>query len=653
MEIAYEAAGDSLHGRILAALLDRINLAETEVSDNFSRWQQAEKYYQMYKIKNTKDGKSIEKWREGDTDYKSVVMPYSYAQLLTAHAYMVNVFLNRDPIFQVDSLNGDGVQKELALESMLQYQVKAGEMEPKLMVWLLDALRYGVGIIGNYWHEEVIRTSEIVEEEEVVDGVPTGRMVEVKKYNETKGYEGNKLFNVLPYHFLPDPRVAMGNVQDGEFVGRKFDLGILDVKKGGARGKYFNVKHVEGMVGMESQTSNQRHYSTGENDVRTSTKTPKGKRVGDLDATEIYIELVPKDWGLGESEYPEIWVFVVIDKKFIIYAEPANTLDGKFPYHVFECEVDGYKNKSRGLLEVAAPMNDILTWLFDSHMYNKRQVMNNQFVGDPSAIVMKDVERKDPGKFIRLRPTAYGRDVRTIISQLPVTDVTMQNMQDAQIVEKNMQRIVGINDDVAGQSAPSSRRSATEFRGTTSFASNRLANMAYHLSVTGFRSLAKSVITSTQQLYTTEMKVKVAGDNIRGVDSITVNPEDIAGQYDLVSVDGTLPVDRMAQAQFWMQIMSMVMSNPALGAEYRISDIFSYTARLAGLKGIDKMKMNVLNDEQILALLLQQQQGGNGNANQPNAGTGGQGAGAAVGNPQPEAAPTQGTPQLSGLSALF
>jgi hypothetical protein len=366
----------------------------------------------------------------------------------------------------------------------------------------------------------------------------------------------------------------------------------------------------------------------------------------------MYVRLVPKDWGLGESDYPEIWVFMVANNKVIIYAEPANTLEDKFPIHAQECEVDGYMNKSRGILEVAAPMNDILTWLFDSHMYNKRQVMNNQFVGDPSAIVMKDVERKDPGKFIRLRPTAYGRDVRSIISQLPVTDVTMQNLQDVQIVERNMQRIVGINDDVAGQSAPSSRRSATEFRGTSSFASNRLANLAYSISVGGFRSLAKSLFVSSQQLYDIPMKVKVAGDNIKGMQSITVNPEDIAGQFDVVPVDGTLPIDRMGQAQFWMQIMSMVATNPMLAAEYRLGDIFSYTARLAGLKGIDKMKMRVLNDDQILALLLAQQQGGGANV-QPQQPVAPAGIGGAPSSPQPEAPNAGQSAQLGGLAALL
>lgn len=652
MEILYTGESESLHSTILKALLERIDLGDTFISDNYTRWQATERYYMMYKIPNKKDKAALEKWNKGDTDFKSLVMPYSYAQLMTAHAYMVNVFLNRDPIFQTDSLNGDGTERELALESMLQYQVKAGEMEPSLLVWFMDALRYGVGVLGDYWEEHVFHQTVFEEEEEIIDGVPTGNMKKVKKTRVVKGYEGCKTFNVMVYDFIPDPRVALCKYQEGEFFGRRLDLNVLDLKKGAKFGKYFNVEQAEGLVTASKEEMYRRDPSIGQQrSLKDSTMTPKGKQVGDIGCIEIFVRLIPKDWGLGDSEFPEMWVFTVADKKYIVAAEPVNTLDDKFPFHVLECEIDGYMNKSRGLLEISAPMNDILTWLFDSHMYNKRQIMNNQFIGDPSALVVKDVESKEPGKFIRLRPTAYGRDVRSIISQLPVTDVTAQNIQDVQVVERNMQRIVGVNDDVAGQSSPSSRRSATEFRGTTSFASNRLANLAYFFSVTGFRSLAKSLIVKTQQLYTVEMKVKVAGDNIKGAQSIIVKPEDISGQFDIMPVDGTLPVDRMAQAQFWMQIMSMVASNPVLGAEYRLGDIFSYTARLAGLKGIDKMKIRVLDDDQILALILAQQKGG---VNvQPTGQPTAQGAGVPTGVNEPAPVATQGTPGLSGLQALM
>lgn len=648
-EIKYDKGTASKHNKILQALLQRVRLSETNISSHFDRWREAEKYYMLYKKTTDKDAASVKKFSQGDSDYTSVVMPYSYAMLLTAHTYMVNVFLNKPSIFQVEGLNGDGVEKEMALEAMLQYQVRVGEMEVPLFIWLLDSLRYGIGITGNYWCNEVIPQSYIIEEPVVEDGVETGTVQKVLKYRLKEGYKGNKMFNVLPYDFLPDPRVAYSKLQEGEFVGRKCKISWNELVRREQDGIYFNISDCRDLVGSDTK-DNERHFAMNDDGAEKNAVTlnPKGLKTGDVNAIELTVEIVPEEWGLGEGKYPEKWVFTIIEKKIIVGCQPLGYLHNKFPFHVIEAEADGYKQESRGLLEVGKGMNDILTWLFDAHMYNKRQVMNNQFVTDPSRIVMKDLASKKPGKNIRLKPTAYGTDVRTAISQLPVSDVTQQNYGDAQVVEQQMQRTLGINDDISGRSSPTSRRSATEFRGTTSQSANRLANMAYYFGITGFRSLAQCLIGSTQQMYTTEMKVKVAGDNIKGAESITVNPDDIAGKFDIVAVDGTMPIDRMAQAQFWQQVLQFTAMDPELQMQYRRADIFSYMARLAGLKGIDKFKMQVISDEELTALLKQQMANGGANGQQangaPRESTGGE---------APTAAPSQGASGVGGLQALL
>lgn len=647
MKIKYDGTTTGRHSKILTAVMDRVKLSEQAMSNHFDRWRMTEKYYMLYKQKNKVDYEAVQKFAEGETEYTSVVMPYSYAMLLTAHTYMANVFLNRPAVFQVEGVNGDGVNKEMAMEAMLQYQVKQGEMDVPMFIWLLDVLRYGVGFSGNYWCNEVIPQSYIVEEPEIIDGVETGKVAKVLKYRLKDGYKGNKMFNILPYDALPDPRVPYSKLQEGEFFGRKFRVSWNELVRREADGIYFNVDQCRNLVG--SNKTNERHFSMGDDsNIQNTTTNPKGLKTGEVNAIEMIIEIIPEEWGLSEGKYPEKWVFTIVEKKIIVGCQPLGYLHNRFPYHVLEAEVDGYKQESRGLLEVAKPMNDILTWLFDTHMYNKRQVINNQFVVDPSRIVMKDVENKNAGKVMRLKPTAYGQDVRSIIHQLPVTDVTMQNYSDSQVVEQQMQRTLGINDDITGRSAPTSRRSATEFRGTTSQSANRLANMAYYFSITGWRSLAKCLISSTQQMYTVEMKVKVAGDNIKGAESITVNPDDIAGSFDIVPIDGTMPIDRMAQAQFWMQVIQFTAADPELQMQYRRADIFSYMARLAGLKGIDKFKMQVISDEELTALLKQQLVAGitNGQQGVPT-------SGGAVGNQTPAAAGAEDLNLQSGLQALL
>ncbi len=240
--IPFSSKSGSTHEQILKAVVQRIALAETNISTHFDRWREAEKYYMLYKKKTKKGGVAQRKDdMDGEYDYRSTVMPYSYAMLLTAHAYMVNVFLNRDPVLQSVGLNGEGADKELVMDSMLEYQMQQGEINVPFLIWLLDVLRYGVGIMGNYWAEDIIPQSFVAEEPEIVDGVETGKMQKKLKYKLHEGYKGNKGFNVLPYDFLPDPRAPYCKLQEGEFVGRKFKLSWNELVKKESAGTFLLI----------------------------------------------------------------------------------------------------------------------------------------------------------------------------------------------------------------------------------------------------------------------------------------------------------------------------------------------------------------------------------------------------------------------------
>lgn len=603
-EIPYGKEKSSKHGKILSAIIDRVTLSETEMSNNFDRYREAEKKYLLYKKKTPQDKEADARRKAGEDGLTTIVVPASYALLLTAHTYWCSVFLQRAPIFQYDGRHGEGQNKTRAMESMIQYQVRVGKMVPAFYVWLLDVGRYGIGVLGNFWAEDFIVQNEIAEVEIQEAGVGTGEFKKAFQRKKVPGYKGNKVFNILPYDFLPDPRVAISKLQDGEFCGRKTNISWNELMKGKANEKYFNTDAVKGMYASTDSTNQRFMADSGmQPDVTPMTLTPKGGKQNFVDIIEMTIELIPKDWGLGESDYPEKWVFTVAGRKIIIGAQPLGMLHDKFPFHVLEAEVDGYKQASRSILEVSDPLNDVLSWLFNSHMHNKRAMLNDKLIYDPSRVVVKDINDPRPGGRIRLKPSAYGTDARTAVHQLNTHDSTMQNLQDTGVVSGLMQRMLGISDDLAGQASPSSRRSATEFKGTTGFSANRLQNMANFFSVTGWDSLSECLVKSTQQLYDGEMTVKVAGDTVAGVDNVTVTPEDIAGFFDFIPADGTLPVDRMEQAQFLQQAIVNAIQIPGLATQYRLGDMFEEASRLAGIKNIGKFKVEVVDDAVVAQMI--------------------------------------------------
>ena len=66
---------------------------------------------------------------------------------------------------------------------------------------------------------------------------------------------------------------------------------------------------------------------------------------------------------------------------------------------------------------------------------------------------------------------------------------------------------------------------------------------------------------------------------------MNVSPEDIQGFFDLVPVDGTLPIDRMAQANLWKDIMGTLrMMPPQVAMSYDWGRIFAWVAQISGVE---------------------------------------------------------------------
>jgi hypothetical protein len=208
------------------------------------------------------------------------------------------------------------------------------------------------------------------------------------------------------------------------------------------------------------------------------------------------------------------------------------------------------------------------------------------------------MESGKPGKAIRLKPAAYGSDVRTALMQLPVADVTRSNLADMSMLYDMGERL-GASDQIMGLSAPSSRRTAQEIRGDQTFGPARLKTMAEYFSATGFSDLASMMVKNSQQFYSGEMKLKLAGDSARlaGEDFLTITPENIAGQYSFEPVDGTLPVDRFAQANLWRSMIAEMSGVPQVVQQYDLGKIFGYVANLAGIKNVNKFKVQLMPDE--------------------------------------------------------
>ena len=300
---------------------------------------------------------------------------------------------------------------------------------------------------------------------------------------------------------------------------------------------------------------------------------------------------------------------VTADFGLVFGAQPLGALHNKFPFHVLEFEPEAYGLINRGIPEIIEPIQTTMDWLINSHFYNVRKVMNDQFVVDPSRVVMKDLLDPLPGNLIRLRPSAYNTDTRTAINQLQVTDVTQNHLRDIQLMLALGERTLGVSDQILGALSGGGRKTATEVRAASTFGISRLKTVSEYFSSMGWAPLAQMMVQNSQQYYDADKKFRIVGDLVQeaGQQFIQVNPESITGFFDFIPVDGTLPVDRMAQANLWTQMFAQIQKMPQVAQQYDLGRIFAWVAQLAGLKNINQFKIQIQPD----GVLEQQAQQGN------------------------------------------
>ena len=595
-----------LHKRIIDGVRERVMASKRSYDSRHKAWREAEDAAMAFMPEKDIDIIRRGKRDEGIPQYTTLYVPYSYGILMTSHTYWTTVFLARNPILQFAGRHGESEQQTQAIEALMSYQVDVGKMLVPWYVWLYDVGKYGVSILGTYWEEEFSNVSAIEEREDLFLGMlRTGTKKKVKVTRRIRGYEGNKNYNIRPYDFLPDPRVTLADFQKGEFCAVFRKIGWNDILKRADQGYYVNIDEIKPSKNKQSydygDAGSPRIERPGESmanspefgEVRNGKQTQGNATVA---AYETYVDLIPTDWGLGKGNLPEKWVFTVTsDFKLVFGAQPLGANHDKFPFNVLVFEPEAYGILPRGMPEILKPVQDTVNWLINSHFYNVRKILNGQYVADPSRVSISDMLTGQPGGVIRLKPAGYGQDVSTVLTQLQATDVTQNHLRDIQVMYEMGQRAVGVNDQLMGVLQSSGRKTATEVRSASTFGINRLKTNAEFFSAMGWGPQAQMMVQNSQQYYDNSQKFRIVGDLAleAGPQFLDVSPETITGFFDFVPVDGTLPIDRFAQANLWKELMGAMRQIPEIAQGYDIARIFGWVAQLAGLKNINQFKIQL------------------------------------------------------------
>ncbi len=613
----YQAPIDQLkpgslpHNRVLDYLMTRLRDSERAMSAFYGRWRANEmrnqawidlrQYDKMLKAANDKGKPPLA---------VDIVVPYSFATLSTISTYLLQVFSARHPYLQVGTY-GMNVNNALQMEIMLQYQLDHNRIVKHWWNWFNDMGLYGLGILMNRWTVQTRQRTQ--KTQSPVFDITTGglTMEEVREQNEVVTYEGNEIFPVDPFMFFPDSRVPMRDVATkGEHVFWRQFQGKHLLKRQEQQGL---LKYIDDAPNVTDERTTGSLNSA--RDLLTGGDSHAGAnwhgRVheagpGNYHVDTCSIDLVPRELGIGESDRIEKWLFTILNKAQIVQAERILDDHGEHPVIVAEPYGSGYDFGSAGMADYIGPLQDSMSWFLNSHMENVRSAINNQWIVDPFAVEMKDVNRPGPGKTIRLKRTALNRDVTKAIQQIPVQDVTRGHISDMDTFFEIGQRVSAVSENLLGLQDSGGRKTATEVRTSGAAAASRLSALARVVSSQGMGSLTNQMSLNSQQWMTQEFHVRVTGSD--GIQyPLQIDPDGLAGDFYFPVHDGSLPLDKIALLDVWKQILTGILADPELRQSYSVPKLFEFVAELGGAKNIKSYRIQPGDPGQI----QQQAQQGN------------------------------------------
>ena len=524
----------------------------------------------------------------------SIVFPYSYTVLETLLSYYCAAFL-QDPIFRYEGTGPNDVIGAILLEKVIAFQCTKSKVGLNLHTMARDAFAYGFGAVTPTWKVETGTVYETLERGGFLGFGSKPQRVE----RQVTTYEGNALDNIDPYLYLPDPNVPIHDPQAGEFVGWVSPTNYMALLSSEETSdEIFNVKYLKELTNRRTSIYSSDNSGRGSKSGLSSRNVPISGLTSELDVIKMFIKLIPKDYGLSNREYPEIWYFELASDEVIIQARKANLSHNKFPSVVIAPDFDGYSMSPVSRIEMLNGMQGVLDFMFNSHIANVRKAIHDMIIYDPYQVNSEDLRNPSAGKLIRLRRPAWGRGVKDVAQQFAINDVTRGNVADSTWIVQWMDRISGADASMQGslrQGGPE-RLTSAEYQGTMGGGINRLERIAKVVGLQGMQDIGTFFAHHNKQMMENDTYIKLSGEwqevliaeygitgDGRGRKRVT--PQDLDINYNVVVRDGSVPGGNYSSS--WLQLFQILGNNPELAQKFDIVRIFSHIARNLGAKNVN------------------------------------------------------------------
>lgn len=598
-----DSGGSKWQSAVVDSVRKYMRASANKMSQYQTGWDANSYIYRGYRMTDKEDRDAAK-----DGEPPKIIVPVTYAQIQTALSFILSTYQQRKNIFELQGLAGQDERLSFAMSTDLQYQLTDQKFMLVLYYWLLDAFKQGVGIVRCDWDERFtkMRVGKQVPDtgiksmlSSVFGKAPT--MKSVESIEKVLAYQGNKIVNVSPYAFYPDPTESLAEFQNGIFVGHEEEVALVSVET--REGEiYFGTDMIPKTMGKQLYDERPRRVKgpfADNGETNPLLERSQGNRT--VIRTEMEICLSEKKatelWGanFGDGTDPVKWIVTVANDQKLIRFEPSGYFHGNYNYSLFEFSPDHDAFFNPGLADTISELQTITTFFLNSHIVNVRKIIANRFIVDPTKVEMDDI--KSGSIFIRTKG-AQG-DVRRAIEQLQTSDITKSHVADMETLQQLTQLITGVSDNALGQYS-SGRRSGTEARNVNAGSSARLKMHATLAWLQGIQPLGRQMLSNTRQWRTKDVFSAIIGEQGL-IDTpyeqvILTDPQKLAGGYDFCAYDATFPTDRQQQAGALQQLFEALIQNPETMKLLNVNPmkLLQYIAQLYNIKNMHDFDLQPL-----------------------------------------------------------
>ena len=549
-----------------------------------------------------------------------VTAPIVMPQADTMVAYLTSIFLNTPSIFPVTT-TPDAQEIADSVNTLFKSFARDWKWKRNLLLCFKDASKYDLLAAECTWRE--VKVGTIGAETVVTNNSVQRTMAETVK-------RGFSITHLDPYNTFWDTSVPAALLaEEGEFAGyfeRKSSIQLhkyllsLPINNGynhrlreikdsqNSCGNYYTPNIVDydpttGITNWDSHFDSMLNVATGASNSH--------------EVTTVYCRIVPADFSMEvpAKGTPQIWKFVVVNMKYIVYAECKSNAHDYLPIILGQPFESNLKYQQKALPEELATLQDLASKLWSMEVESSRRIVSNREVYNPLLVRSEDINNPSPTAKIALRNAAYNQDIRQAVYSIPYNDPAIGTRSSlAQGIAQFASIVTGQNQVSNGQFVKGNKTN-DQFNEVLSRSDARQVAMAVLLE-DQFFGVLKHILLYDLLQYQQPMKVF----DLDSKQEIEVAPEKFLDTAIEFTINDSLSLgEDNVSPDTIMVAMQTMQSLPQLAQQYDIGKVFAFMMNKSGLKHLEQFLITQppqVTPEQQIAGTVQQPPTGNA-ANSP------------------------------------